>query len=141
MLPASVLYGGQEGLKPLSFKMCAFQGEKPLTNRLLQFIDKTADMESVADGMVSLNGQRKQAAVLIGIIFPHGKNREQIIVTVLQVQIEPVKGDPGNHGDRKGIRRRAGLWLHSMDVAILFQVLSVGLQKVSEPGMILRPEG
>ena len=35
MLPASVLYGGQEGLKPLSFKMCAFQGEKPLTNRLL----------------------------------------------------------------------------------------------------------
>ena len=37
MLPASVLYGGQEGLKPLSFKMCAFQGEKPLTNRLLVF--------------------------------------------------------------------------------------------------------
>ena len=36
MLPASVLYGGQEGLKPLSFKMCAFQGEKPLTNRLLK---------------------------------------------------------------------------------------------------------
>ncbi|HIX16968.1 MAG TPA: hypothetical protein H9860_01505, partial [Candidatus Gemmiger faecavium] len=36
VLPASVLYGGQEGLKPLSFKMCAFQGEKPLTNRLLQ---------------------------------------------------------------------------------------------------------
>ena len=35
MLPASVLYGGQEGIKPLSFKMCAFQGEKPLTNRLL----------------------------------------------------------------------------------------------------------
>ena len=35
VLPASVLYGGQEGLKPLSFKMCAFQGEKPLTNRLL----------------------------------------------------------------------------------------------------------
>lgn len=35
MLPASVLYGDQEGLKPLSFKMCAFQGEKPLTNRLL----------------------------------------------------------------------------------------------------------
>ena len=27
--------GSQEGLKPLSFKMCAFQGEKPLTNRLL----------------------------------------------------------------------------------------------------------
>lgn len=109
-------------------------------NQLLQFIDKTADMKPVADGMVSLNGQRKQAAVLIGIIFPHGKNREQIIVTVLQVQIEPVKGDPGNHGDRKGIRRRAGLWLHSMDIAILFQVLPVGLQKVSEPGMMLRPE-
>ena len=36
VLPASVLYGGQEGLKPLSFKMCAFQGEKPLTNRLLK---------------------------------------------------------------------------------------------------------
>src|SRR5699024_938346 len=35
VLPASVLYGGQEGLKSLSFKMCAFQGEKPLTNRLL----------------------------------------------------------------------------------------------------------
>ena len=35
MLPASVLYGGQEGLKPLSFKMCAFQGKKTLTNRLL----------------------------------------------------------------------------------------------------------
>ena len=35
VLPASVLYGGQEGLKPLSFKMCAFQGEKTLTNRLL----------------------------------------------------------------------------------------------------------
>ena len=52
-------------------------------------------MKPVADGMVSLNGQRKQAAFLIGIIFPHGKNREQIIVTVLQVQIEPVKGDLG----------------------------------------------
>ena len=43
MLPASVLYGGQEGLKPLSFKMCAFQGEKPLTNRLL------------AEGTVTIN--------------------------------------------------------------------------------------
>ena len=41
VLPASVLYGGQEGLKPLSFKMCAFQGEKPLTNRLLDVNDRT----------------------------------------------------------------------------------------------------
>lgn len=65
-------------------------------NQLLQFVDKTADMKPVADGMVSLNGQRKQAAFLIGIIFPHGKNREQIIVTAFcRFRLNPSKVTQG----------------------------------------------
>ena len=54
MLPASVLYGGQEGLKPLSFKMCAFQGEKPLTNRLLVGNEITFPVQGVVLAQAAL---------------------------------------------------------------------------------------
>ena len=58
MLLASVLYGGQEGLKPLSFKMCAFQGEKPLTNRLL-----TALALTLAFVLAACSGQPAETSV------------------------------------------------------------------------------
>ncbi len=66
MLPASVLYGGQEGLKPLSFKMCAFQGEKPLTNRLL-----VADAHTlIVAAVIQRDTAVESGDFLIDLFFP-----------------------------------------------------------------------
>ena len=71
MLPASVLYGGQEGLKPLSFKMCAFQGEKTLTNRLL--FEDTENKAWIFSGSPCMNRDFKIQYIQEFILFEEGQ--------------------------------------------------------------------
>lgn len=55
--------------------------------QLLKFIDKPADMKSITHCMMHLDGERKYDFFIISVIFPNRKNRNQIIISFLQVLI------------------------------------------------------
>lgn len=55
--------------------------------QLLKFIDKPADMKSITHCMMHLDGERKYDFFIISVIFPNRKNRNQIIISFLQILI------------------------------------------------------
>lgn len=60
--------------------------------QFLKFIDKPADMKSITHSMMHLDGERKYDFFIISVIFPHRKNRNQIIISFLQIQIKAIEG-------------------------------------------------
>ena len=66
-------------------------------DHVLQLIGKPAGVESVAHGMVDLDGQGQQLPAVFLHILPHGENGQKIGVALGQMEVEPLKGRPWHH--------------------------------------------
>lgn len=87
-------------------------------------------MESVADGVVDLYGEGEQRPAAFLAAFPHRKDRGEVSVPLLQVEVEPLEGGPGDHGDGKGVLRHVGLGGKSLLVAVFGKVFAIGGAKL-----------
>lgn len=54
-------------------------------------------MEAIADSVVDLYRQWDTADPVTLIILSESKNRQEVVITLLQIQIEAVKRAPWNH--------------------------------------------
>src|SRR5699024_594969 len=89
-----------------------------LISKLLTFIDKAAEMKSIADSMMNLNGQRQQDFSILFKVFSKGKDREKKAAGIRKVQMKFGKGCPWQTGNVKAVFP----WTsrkHSMVVSIL----------------------
>lgn len=82
----------------LSFAvMSSLSGPLLLTNQFLQFLEKSTEMEAIADSVVDLHRQWDTADPVTLIILSESKDRQEVVITFLQIQIEAVKRGPWNH--------------------------------------------
>ena len=66
-------------------------------NFLLKFFHKDPDMAAVADGMVDLNRQRENSPAVLIAIFSEREDRQQVVGSVLEIEVEGGESDPRNH--------------------------------------------
>ena len=74
-----------------------------LINIALQFLHKHADMVPVTDSVMHLDCQRQQPFSIPLKELTHGKNRQQKLAFVKDIDIESCKLHPGHHGDVEGV--------------------------------------
>ena len=65
----------------------------------LKLLHKHADMVTVTDGVMYLDCQRQQPFAIPLKELAHGKNRQQELAFVKDIDIESRKLHPGHHGD------------------------------------------
>lgn len=99
----------------------------PVVQSFLYLVEKPADMEAIAHSVVYLNGNGQQSASILAAKLPHGKDGQQIIVSLLQIQLEAGKITLGNHGDRERVSRTIRLCVHPVNVAIMLEILLIRL--------------
>lgn len=109
-------------------------------DQLLQLVEKAAEVETVADGVVDLHRQRDTADTTTLIILAEGKDGQEIIIALLQIQVEAVKRGPWDHGNRKGVGRGAWFGLHLPPLAIQRPIFHIPLQENAVIRRKLRPE-
>lgn len=97
--------------------------------QFVQFIDKPADMKSITHCMMHLDGERKYDFFIISVIFPHRKNRNQIIISFLQIQIKVIEGLPWYHRYIKNISGYIWLSYHSIIASIPLHIIRIRHRK------------
>lgn len=97
-------------------------------------------MKAVADGVVDLHRQRDTANSVTLIILSKRKDRQQVIIALLQIQVEAVKRGPWDHGNGKGVGRGAWFGLHLPPLAIQRPIFHIPLQENAVIRRKLRPE-
>lgn len=84
---------------------------------LLQLVHEPCCVEAITHRMMYLDRQRQQGFAVLTKIFPDGKDRWQVAISFLKVQIKPDKSCPRNTGDGKKV-----IFLHWFATHTLYTV-------------------
>lgn len=70
-----------------------------LTDQFLQLVVKSGEVEAVANSVVDLHRQWDTADPVFLLKFAESEDGQKIVIALLQVQVESIKGGPWNHGN------------------------------------------
>ena len=73
-------------------------------------------MKPIAYSVVDLYGQRHGITPILFLVFPQGKDGQEILVPLLQVQMKALKILPRDHGHIKAIFGGVGFCLPFVDM-------------------------
>ena len=97
-------------------------------------------MEPVAHRVVDLNRQGQEEPPVFGVAFPHGKDGQQIVISLLQVQVEALKSGPRQGGHREMVRGDIRLSDQALLRPVPRHVLGIGGAEVLQVRGVFGPE-
>ena len=97
-------------------------------------------METVADGVMYLYGQRDEGTLVLLHKPAEGEDGQQVGTAFRQVKIKAGKAFPRYHGNGEAVRRRIWLAFNSKYSAVFCQIAFIGSGKIAVTACNFRPE-